>query len=240
MLLRWARCCAGGNERRKEIKAMVVSFSGIDGAGKTTQITRLEEYCNQHGIEYTKKWSKARGTPGVMLLKEFVRRDKKLDTEKKLEYREKVYQNGWKRKLLLTASLLDLCWYWGFYFRILKRKCPLLILDRYIWDTYVEVSTEFGIDNLKDRPLWKLVKAVALKPDRGIILTIPAEESLRRDTLKGEITTDSLEFKKRKIAIYHMLMEKKCWNVVLDATATVEQTFSEICRAIHLQEGKTE
>ncbi len=216
---------------------MVVSFSGIDGAGKTTQITLLEAYCKQNKICYTKKWSKARGTPGIMFLKNLVRRDKKMDTEAKLEYREQVYKNGWKRKLLLTASLLDLCWYWGIYFRILRRKCPFLILDRYIWDTYVEVSTEFGIENLKDRLLWKLVKAVAMKPDKEIILTIPAEESLRRDILKGEITTDSLEFKKNKIAIYTMLMEQNCWNVVLNATATVEQTFAEICQAIGLQEG---
>ncbi len=172
-----------------------------------------------------------------MFLKNLVRRDKKMDTEAKLEYREQVYKNGWKRKVLLTASLLDLCWYWGIYFRILRRKYPLLILDRYIWDTYVEVSTEFGIENLKDRLLWKLVKAVAMKPDKGIILTIPAEESLRRDMLKGEITTDCLEFKKNKIAIYTMLMEQNCWNVVLDATTTVEQTFAEISKAIDLQEG---
>lgn len=219
---------------------MVVSFSGIDGAGKTTQITLLEAYCRQQGIQYTKKWSKARGTPGIMFLKELVRRDKKMETGEKLEYREKVYKSGWKRSLLLTASLLDLCWYWGIYFRILKRKCPLLILDRYIWDTYVEVSTEFGIEDLEKRLLWKLVVAVAMKPHKGIILTIPAEESLRRDTLKGEITTDSLEFKKKKIAIYQMLMAQNRWNVVLDATQTVEQTFDQICRSIGLQKGKTE
>ena len=218
---------------------MVVSFSGIDGAGKTTQITLLEEYCTTHGILCKKKWIKARGTPGVMFLKNLVRRDKKMQTEEKLEYREKVYQNGWKRKLLLTVSLLDLCWYWGIYFRFLKMRRGIVILDRYIWDTYVEVSTEFKVENLQKRFLWKVVKCLAMKPHKSLILTIPAEESLRRDMLKGEITTDSLEFKQNKIAIYQMLMEQKRWNVVLDATHTVEETFAQICQAIGLQEGKT-
>lgn len=218
---------------------MVVSFSGIDGAGKTTQITLLEEYCKTHGISCKKKWSKARGTPGIMFLKNLVRRDKKMQTDEKLEYREKVYQNGWKKKLLLTASLLDLCWYWGIYFRFLKMRRGIVILDRYIWDTYVEVSTEFKVENLQKRFLWKVVKCLAMKPHKSLILTIPAEESLRRDMLKGEITTDSLEFKQNKIAIYQMLMEQKRWNVVLDATHTVEETFAQICQAIGLQEGKS-
>ena len=86
---------------------MVVSFSGIDGAGKTTQINLLIEYCKDHNISCIRKWSKARGTPGVMWLKRLVRRDKHLNTEEKLEYREKIFQAGWKKRLLLTASLLD-------------------------------------------------------------------------------------------------------------------------------------
>lgn len=219
---------------------MVVSFSGIDGAGKTTQIKLLEDYCKAQRIKYIKKWSKARGTPGIMFLKNIVRRDKKMNIEGQLAYRERIYKSGFKRSVLLTVSLLDLCWYWGVYFRFLRRKYPMLILDRYVWDTYVEISNEFGIENLNKRILWKIVNMVAMKPDRSIILTIPAEESLRRDILKGEITTDSLEFKKNKIAVYQMLMKQNCWNVVLDATQTVEQTFNAIYKALGLQEGMTE
>ena len=214
---------------------MVVSFSGIDGAGKTTQIGLLMKYCEDHNIRCVRKWSKARGTPGIMWLKRVARRDKHLETEEKLEYREKVYQTGWKKKLLLTLSLLDLCWYWGIYFRIVKRKYDLVILDRYVWDTYVEVSTDFGKDALKKSLLWKMVKCFAMKPEKSILLVIPPEESLKRDLLKGEITTDALELKQEKVSLYIQLKEQSAWNVVIDAMQSIDETFQAILESIGLE-----
>ena len=77
---------------------MIVSFSGIDSAGKTTQIDRLHDYCKANKISVKKVWSKARGTPGVILLKELVRRDKKMDDVEKKEYRKTVFQSPKKQK----------------------------------------------------------------------------------------------------------------------------------------------
>ncbi len=213
---------------------MVVSFSGIDGAGKTTQINNLVVYCNANKIKCLKKWSKARGTPGVEFIKSLVRRDKKMNQTEKLKHREEVFQTGWKRKVLLIASLIDLCFYWGIYFRWLRRKYDVLILDRYVWDTYVEVTTEFGKTSLQHSLLWKIVTKVSLKPNCSLLLVIPPEESLRRDLLKGEITTDELDFKKEKVDLYMKLVEEKCWDTIIDATNSVEDTFKQILTATGL------
>jgi len=83
---------------------MIVSFSGIDSAGKTTQIDLLYGYCKSSGVSVKKVWSKARGTPGVLLLKQLVRRDKKMNTEEKAEYRKNVFESPRKQKLLYVAS----------------------------------------------------------------------------------------------------------------------------------------
>lgn len=211
---------------------MIVSFSGIDGAGKTTQINLLLDYCTINNLRCVRKWSKARGTPGIMFLKDLVRRDKGLDTNEKLDYHDKVYKNSWKRELLLMASLLDLLWYWGIYFRVISKKYDVVILDRYIWDTYVEVSSEFHKYNLKRNFLWKCVELVAVKPKESILLVIPPEESLKRDLLKGEITTDELKVKQKKVDLYMEIKKQNCWNVVIDATHSIENVFSEIIKAI--------
>lgn len=213
---------------------MVVSFSGIDGAGKTTQINNLLKHCKINNLSCCRKWSKARGTPGIMFLKSLVRRDSYMEKEQKLEYREKVYNTGWKKNLLLYASLFDLCWYWGIYFRIIKHKYDVLILDRYIWDTYVEVSSEFKISSLSKKILWKLVRIVALEPEKSILLMIPAEESLRRDLLKGEITTDELNVKKEKLDFYERLRKEKVWNTEIDAMQSIDDTFRQIKDALEI------
>ena len=212
---------------------MIVSFSGIDGSGKTTQINNLISWCQANNVRYIKKWSKARGTPGIEFIKNIVRRDKNLPQVEKLGYREHIFNSGWKKSILYCLSMIDLCWYWGVYFRILKRKYDIVILDRYLWDTFVEVSTEFRLENLEKLFLWKIVKLCAPIPEVSILLTIPAEESLRRDLLKGEITTDALEFKQSKIDIYRMLQSHNKWNTVIDSMKSVDETFNQIISSIN-------
>ena len=177
---------------------MLISFSGIDSAGKTTQIQLLCEYCKTHNIRVKKVWSKARGTPGVLLLKALVRRDKKMNVEEKMEYRKNVFQNPKKQKLLYIASMLDLCWYWGIYYRILGWFEEVLICDRYLWDTYVELNQDFPCINIDRSRLWKIVKLLTPKPQVSFVFVIPAEVSLARDHQKNASDIENVEVKKKK------------------------------------------
>lgn len=211
---------------------MIVSFSGIDSAGKTTQIDLLYTYCKKNGVSVKKVWSKARGTPGVLLLKELVRQDKKMDAEGKKEYRKNVFQSPKKQKLLYIASMLDLCWYWGIYYRVLGATVKILICDRYLWDTYVELNQDFPYVNIDKSILWKLLKRVAPHPKVSFVFIIPPEVSLERDYQKNAAGIDDISIKKMKIARYMQCVENNCWTHVMNGINTIDELHQQVLKAV--------
>lgn len=212
---------------------MIVSFSGIDSAGKTTQIELLCKYCDENNIKYKKVWSKARGTPGVVWLKEMVRKDKNMDAEDKAEYRAEVFKNPKKRNLLYIACMIDLCWYWGLYFRFLNLTNKLVICDRYLWDTYVEIKEKDfrGID-IDNSLLWRIVKRLAPIPKKSFVFIIPPEESLRRDKNKNAAGIEDLATKRQKITRYLKCVENNCWTNVMDGLKNIDELHEEVLRII--------
>ena len=213
---------------------MMISMSGIDSAGKSTQIDLLKESLSEKKIKTCVKWSKARATPVVVFLKKVFRKDKKMNYQEKLEHRKEVYNNSKKKKLLLFASLVDLCFYWGVYFRFLKLKYRALILDRYIWDTYVELTADFKGVTFEKWLSWKLLKKVAPKPDVSFLLVVPVEVSLSRDIQKTDLTVDApalIDSNERKIEksnTYFSLAEQNKWDWVINGTHEIREVHAEI------------
>lgn len=214
---------------------MIISFSGIDSAGKTTQIQMLLEACKEKGIHTKQVWSKARGTPGVLWLKELVRKDKHMDSQGKTEYRNEVFKNPKKQRLLYIASMLDLCWYWGIYYRILGAKYRYLICDRYLWDTYVEISQDFSSVSIDNSFLWKIVRSIAPKPKVSFVFVIPAEVSLERDRQKNAAGIETIDKKKKKIGMYMKCVEAGNWTHVMDGMKSREEIHTEVMKALGIK-----
>ncbi len=211
---------------------MIVAFSGIDSSGKTTQIDLFEQYCKEKKLRVSKIWGKGRGTPGVMLIKGIVRRDRGMNEEQKKEYRANIYKNGRKRKLLLTASILDLWWYFGLWYRIRNLFSKVLICDRYLWDTYIDFRSEFPEFDIDNWWIWKFVIKVTPKPAHSFMFIITAEESYRRDQQKGDLTLDPLEVKVAKVDKYMRLINTGRWEVVIDGTRNRDDIRKEVVKTV--------
>jgi dTMP kinase len=212
---------------------MLVSFSGIDSSGKSTQISLLEKYLHEHGIRAKKIWGKARGTPGIVLLKSLLRRDWHFSDAEKLVYREKVLQSNAKKNLLLYISLVDLLWYFGIYYRIQNLIYKITILDRYIWDTYIEIKTEFPDVQFENWVLWKALVRFSPKPQISFLFLIPPEESIRRDVQKCDLTIDSLELKKQKINLYEKLSQNGKWSIMVNGMQPIDTIHASILKLLN-------
>lgn len=214
---------------------MIISFSGIDSAGKSTQIELLYNYYKQNNIKVNKIWGKARGTPGVLLIKNLIRRDRKMNFKQQMAYRERVYKNPIKKKFLLFASILDLYWYFGIYYRLLDLFYEILICDRYIWDTYIEIKTEFSDINIDKWFIWKIAIFLSPKPKLSFMFTLPAEESIKRDVQKNALTVDSLKMKKEKIDLYMDLVNQGKWTNVMDGLISIGAIHRNILEILKLE-----
>lgn len=214
---------------------MIVSFSGIDSSGKSTQIEFLYNYYIKRNIKVRKIWGKARGTPGVIFVKKLIRKDKNMSIQEKLDYRNQILKSTKNKKILILISILDLCWYFGIYYRILNVFNKILICDRYIWDTYIELKSEFQDIDIDKWIIWKFVILISPKPKESLVFIIPAEESIKRDIQKNDLIVDDLELKNRKISLYMELIKQGKWTTVLNGLKSIEEIHNNVLEVAGLE-----
>ncbi len=206
----------------------IISYSGVDGSGKGTQIKMLESFLESNKTRYKIIWARGSWTPGIELIKRIVRRDKGFTEEQKEAYRNEARSNPKKSKLILILSILDMTWYFGIWYRILNLLSNEFICDRYIWDTYVDFKVNFSMFDFEKWFIWKFLIWVSPKPDISILLVISADMSVERGIKKKEGHMESIETKRRKVEEYQKLISLKKWNCVINADDTIENIFEKI------------
>lgn len=212
----------------------MISLSGIDCGGKSTQIEKLKVELEKKGFKCKVIHSRGGYTPVLEFFKTLIRKDKNGTAEEHEKYREKVHGSSRKRRMLLWLSIFDLGLFYGVYFRISEMWGNLILADRYIWDSYIDFVIKYPEFEFEKWKVWKIVKRIFLKPTHSIIYTIPAELSMYRSTLKDEPWPEPIEVRRERIDRYMSEIELGRWKYVIDATASVEEVFEETMRVIEL------
>lgn len=159
----------------------VFSFSGIDGAGKSTQIGQLCEYFDQLGLRvklYTfwddvVAFSKLREGLSLSLFRgdkgigspdrPIVRRDKNVNSGPMVAF----------RLLLYSFDVLRLCMV---AHRAVASEADVVIFDRYIYDELANLPTDRSLIRLYTRLLLKLTP----KPDIAFLVDAVPEAACAR------------------------------------------------------------
>jgi thymidylate kinase len=213
----------------------MISFSGIDGSGKGTQLDLLEKYMIDHKLRYCRIWARGSWTPGIELVKKIVRRDKHFSESQKNEYRIEARSNPKKMKVIMILSILDLLWYFNLYYRFLKWNNDYLLCDRYIWDTLVDFRVNFSGCRVDEMFIWKILLKSIPYPNESFIFTISSEDSISRGLKKKEAFMESRAIKHLKINQYNQLIHEGKWTQVINGNLDVLEINKKILEVLFFE-----
>lgn len=212
----------------------MISFSGIDCGGKSTQIKKVKQALEERGEKCRIIHSRGGYTPVLEWLKTLLRSDKGGSVQEQAEYRETVHSSSGKRKLLLWLSIFDLGMYYGVWFRLVELFGTRVLADRYFWDSLIDFRMKYPEFDFENWLVWRVAKAIYLKPEQSVIYTIPAELSMYRSALKNEPWPEPVEVRQDRIERYMKEIELGRWQHVIDATGTIDEVYAETAKVLEL------
>lgn len=215
----------------------MIAFSGLDGAGKSTQIDLLQEFLKNKNIKSIVFWSRGGYTPGIEFFKGLMRKfkSKKIPTHRgNSQERDHSFSNPLVRKTWLVLALLDLIFFYGFYIRFKEIFGTKIMCDRYIYDTLIDFKLNFPQENVENWWIWKFLLFIAVKPKKYFVLTIPVIESQKRSILKNEPFPDSQETLANRLENYLTFANNNKDVVNIDAVKSINEIHNQIINEIKL------
>lgn len=196
--------------------SMFISFEGIEGSGKTTQISLLSKALESKGLSIS-SFREPGGTPFGEKLREAI-----LQSEEKLAPMAEACLFASSRAQLIEKRILP----------ALQKKGSVVIVDRYLDSSlaYQGVARGLGIENVLDLHHRGPLTTV---PHLSFYIKIDAETSWKRQAARGD---EKDYFEKEKDEFYHQLIngydqaaklfpERFC---VIDGKQSVEAISSKI------------
>jgi thymidylate kinase len=213
----------------KPTRGSLITFSGLDGAGKSTQIALLTDYLLKSGRKPVYIWTRGGYTSVLQGLKTLSRRflHKKLPPSGNSPQRSQAFSKWWVRRLWLSLALLDLLRVYGVQIRWHRYRGRLVLCDRYLWDTAIDFRLNFPQEKLDHCWLWRLLTRISPQPDASFLMLLTVEESRRRSEIKGEPFPDSPDSLRQRLACYQDLIPRVPFHV-LDGSQPIMTLFNQI------------
>ncbi len=209
----------------------LVTFSGLDGCGKTTQLDLLEAALRADGYRVRRVWSRGGYTEGVLWLKATARRllGRRAPSPGPSAARSQALGRPWVRDVWLTVALLDLMRLYGVELRVAALRGDAVLCDRYLWDSLVDFEVNFPGSRVSERLLWRVLVAVSRRPDAAFFLEVDPAEGERRSLAKGDPFPEPLDARRRRRAEYERLKDH---FEVLDASRSREALHAAVRAAV--------
>ena len=184
-------------------KGFLISFTGIDGSGKTTLAKELVKIMDERGIQY--KYVYGRLEP--FILKPFIFVGRKLFLSGKdmfTDYGEysRTKNSAVERHSFLFTFYRHILLFDYFLQLLFKVRLPFMrgkniVCDRYVYDTGITDLLDMNYSVFEIRGLIKKCFYVAPKPDLAFLIDLPEEIAFQRKD-----DTPSIEYLRELRKVY--------------------------------------
>ncbi len=214
-------------------RGALIVVSGVDGAGKSTQIARLQERLHARGARPVVFWHRPGYSPELDALRRVVRRLRGgvLPPPGPSAARERVFSRPSVRVSWLATALLDTFAQHALKVRAMLATGRTVICDRGLADARLDLALRFPEAAPLLGRLWPAIEAGAPRPDISLLLLVSPEEALRRSEAKREPFPDPPEVRLARDRAYRELVGRDGWRVI-DAEADVDVVAGRIWREV--------
>lgn len=196
--------------RPRRFRPAVVSFSGLDGSGKSTQVSRLTAELNELGVSSVDHWAGFKNAAKLRLRFPFLDRPTSGGDAAAPE-RDPLIPHALRGSRVGTAAwgyvvvLFNCAHLWRFVL-LRPRGTKLLVFDRFSPDTMVKLDLRFtrmrGIDIRWQR---KAFEVLSPKPDVGFLVDIPSDVAYgRRQEQTPQELADMAELYQEQVPRYRL------------------------------------
>jgi thymidylate kinase len=195
---------------------MLVTFSGMDCSGKSTQLRAVDEAASRRGLRVRTLWHRAGYSPEMERLKRLLRRvrPQALPTIEDPARHRAAFERRGVRRAWLAAAWLDTFYAYAVKVRAWNRTADLVLCDRYLWDARIDLELRFGgLSPLQATP-WQLLETLVPQPDRRFLFALPMAEIERRFEIKGELFRDTDALRAERFERYRALARDPSFTVI--------------------------
>lgn len=202
----------------KKTKGLFITFEGVEGSGKSTQIDLLVEFLSEKGYEVV-----STREPGGTAIGDKIR---------KIVLNPDFTEMDFKAEALLYAA--NRAQHVAEVIAPALAQGKIIISDRYTDSSLAYQSFGRGLDQKKVENISEWATG-GLEPDLTILLDIPADKGLKRTSrsLADRIEQENIDFHDRVSKGFLKLAKKfpKRFKVI-DATKDVDQIHQEVVKLV--------
>lgn len=213
---------------------MIIALSGVDSAGKSTQINKLAQYLEPTGRRSV-LWYRPGYSAELDALRRAIRKSAPAALPRPGESgkRDAYFRRRWVRLAWLALAIVDMAFQYGIKLRLKMAFGRCVICDRYLEDGLIDLALRFPGKVHTDRVLAKTLRVFCPKPDHAFLLMLPDDMQKARMAAKQEPFPDPESVRLARRHAYEALAASGTVKVI-DASRPVGEVFAEIVRAMEL------